>query len=370
MRSFLVTVFVIALSACGGDGGLPKLNSIYQSDSVTNDSIAPDTDNSDDTNAEETSDSVNETTDNDAAADTGTSNDVADDGTTEVAQNLNSSGNTIRLVTWNIEHLAENNNSGCYPRDDADYEELRSFAKTLNADVVGLQEVESAAAVNRVFPESEWHVVMSNRPHNGGYRCNQNGKQSTAQKVGFAVRKGINFRHDSSDNFSDLAINNSGLRYGVIIHLTDTAPATQVMSIHMKSGCFVDDYRQSSRSACATFSRQAPVLENWMEDAAESNIPYVVLGDFNHRLAKPNNYFFQQLDDNPLLPGFSNLTHDTVGCHPRYPDPIDHVVAGPIISQAYLADSAIVHGYGKPAGQLQESQMLSDHCPISVDITL
>jgi endonuclease/exonuclease/phosphatase family metal-dependent hydrolase len=77
---------------------------------------------------------------------------------------MRSAPQTIRLATWNIEHLAERNGTGCRPRTDEDYAQLRAHAERLGADVIALQEVESARAAARVFPEDRWTIVMSERP--------------------------------------------------------------------------------------------------------------------------------------------------------------------------------------------------------------
>ncbi len=364
MLNRLFSLVVVFLIGCGGEMTTLEPISTSADSSVTTDTnnTVNDDANTEDTN-DDTADSSSTEQSNEAFPIQGVPNDNS-------AQTESNSGQTLRLVTWNIEHLAANNYRGCVARDDSDYAALQAFAETIEADVVGLQEVESITAIHRVFPASDWDAIISSRPHSGGYRCRQNGKTSTPQKVGFAIRKGVNYRHAIADNFSELAVNNSGLRYGVIIHLTDTQPETQVMSIHMKSGCFVDDYRQSSSSACGTFSRQAPVLEEWMEDQTSQQLPYVVLGDFNHQMAKSSNYFAQQLRDNPYLEGYSLLTADVQSCHPRYPYPIDHIVSGEVIANRVITNSAMVHAYGYPVGQLKESDMLSDHCPISVDIRL
>ena len=53
---------------------------------------------------------------------------------------------TLTLASWNMEHLAEANGSGCRPRTDADYAAMRAYVDALAADVIAFQEVESKAA--------------------------------------------------------------------------------------------------------------------------------------------------------------------------------------------------------------------------------
>ena len=44
----------------------------------------------------------------------------------------------LRIATWNLEHLAEEEGAGCRERNEADYALLRRYAERLDADVVAL----------------------------------------------------------------------------------------------------------------------------------------------------------------------------------------------------------------------------------------
>ncbi len=275
----------------------------------------------------------------------------------------------IRIAAWNVEHLAENNGEGCVARDDADYAKLRSFATSMNADVVGLQEVESVKAVHRVFPESEWTVVISDRPDTEPFECYGNGRMSTQGKVAIAVRKGISF--EKMYSFKELAVGNPGLRYGVIIRLTGGPEPIDVMSVHLKSGCFVDDYSTSDSGACQTFEKQTPVLDAWVEEKISNDEAFVVLGDFNHRLTVRNNKFWRELNvTNGETVELVSSMDGVRGCHPRYPDPIDHVIMGPNAAEYIVDGSNLVHYFGDSPESMTEEDMLSDHCPVSIQLSL
>ncbi|WP_062567804.1 endonuclease/exonuclease/phosphatase family protein [Pseudoalteromonas arabiensis] len=62
---------------------------------------------------------------------------------------------SLRVVTWNTEHLAAHNGTGCKARDTESYTQMRQYAQSLDADVIALQEVGSLAAVKRIFPASQ-----------------------------------------------------------------------------------------------------------------------------------------------------------------------------------------------------------------------
>lgn len=271
----------------------------------------------------------------------------------------------LRFVSWNIEHLAEKNGEGCVPRQEEDYTRLRDFAQTLEGDIISLQEVESEKAVARVFPKSEWNIVISDRPHSPSYECRGNGQTSTQQRVALAIRKGIAF--ETPGNFKELALDRTGLRYGVVARLTGSPDTIDVMAVHLKSGCFVPDYSTSEKKACEVLEQQVPLLDQWGEDRIENKQSFVIMGDFNNRLTNEGNKFWEVLTE---MDGDSihlkNSMQKLTGCHPRYPLPIDHILMDPLLSKYLVEGSQKVHYYPSTSTEMTEDEMLSDHCPISM----
>ncbi|UTA47582.1 endonuclease/exonuclease/phosphatase family protein [Simiduia sp. 21SJ11W-1] len=268
----------------------------------------------------------------------------------------------LRLASWNIEHLAERDGEGCKPRTEADYTQLRDYAARLNADVVALQEVESEAALARVFPKDKWQFVVSPRAASQTYECRGSTQFSTQQRVAFAIRKGVEFSYNPQENLTALGLNEDGLRLGLVITLTHTQPATKLLAIHAKSGCFINDYqREQDKRACKLLGRQAPVLDAWVEAQLATNTPFAILGDFNHRLLAPNNRLWQELskvDGQPAA--VVNAMSGLQSCHPKYKELIDHIVFGGPAATGFVRFSARSHNY--------EHTMLADHCAISAEL--
>ena len=282
---------------------------------------------------------------------------------------LSSCSSKVHFVAWNMEHLAENFGEGCVPRVEEDYAAMRDFAQTIKADVVALQEVESAKAVARVFPEEDWNIIVSDRPASRSYDCRGNDQKSTQQRVGLAIRKGVNYQEVGG--FKELALDREGLRYGLVVKVFHRKDTVEVMSVHLKSGCFAEDYSTSTRRACETFEQQVPILDAWVEARIKENRPFVILGDFNHRIANPKNKFWQELTEmegQPVVLG--NSMKDLKGCHPRYPEPIDHIVMGAGAENMQVLGSETVYYFPSKTGPMTEEEMLSDHCPIGVTLKL
>ncbi|HUD71422.1 MAG TPA: hypothetical protein VMQ62_05630, partial [Dongiaceae bacterium] len=85
-------------------------------------------------------------------------------------------GDRLRLASWNIAWLAARDREGAVPRAESDYARLRRYGARLDPDVVGLQEIEGAAAARRVFDPDRYAFAFA---AGGG----------SAQRAGFAWKR-------------------------------------------------------------------------------------------------------------------------------------------------------------------------------------
>lgn len=270
----------------------------------------------------------------------------------------------IKVATWNVEHLAEQNDTGCRPRTDADYADLRRHVAALDADVIAIQEVENQAAAERVFDPDLYDVVMSGRPVSarGGACRGLVGKSIQQQAVGFAVRKGVPWTRNA--DVSDLALGNPDLRWGVDISVNGATPL-RLLSVHLKSGC--NSGRAATDPDCPVLFNQLAPLEKWIDDRAAAGEAFAVLGDWNRRISATNDQFYREINDGD--PSGSNLTiaagNAPATCKARYREFIDHIVTGTKASALVVPGSFAEYTYGVP-----EDRHPSDHCPVSVELKL
>lgn len=274
---------------------------------------------------------------------------------------LTVSDEALRVVAWNVEHLAAPIDTGCRPRSEDELVALQAYARGLDADVVALQEVASLEAVALLFPEEDWQLFLSERPDSDPYECRGSGNTSTQQKLAFAVANDIEVL--SQSDFDELGLDSPGLRHGMELAVSTPLGDIELLNVHMKSGCFVDDFSRADSDACETFERQAPILDGWIEEKEASTQPYIILGDFNHRLSAPYNQMTRLMSDNTDGSSSSLViaTADMIGCHPWYPAPIDHIVFGNMQDPA-LMTSVKAHDFDN----MDPDAMLSDHCAISM----
>lgn len=263
----------------------------------------------------------------------------------------------LRVASWNMEHLAEANGSGCRPREDADYAALRNYAQTLNADVVAIQEVESVAAAQRVFDPAIYDILMEARPGtpNSAPPCkDMPGLHLNRQATGFAVKKGLAV--DRHADVTSLQAGDPNLRSGVDITVTASHGApVRLLSVHLKSGCAGGP----PTPACETLLTQAHLLEDWIDARGRETARFAILGDFNRRLALADDPVWAVLDG-PVGPTDLSLAAGKTppSCDPRYTSFIDHIVVDPRIAAGKMAFSELRY----------TGERLSDHCAVSIDI--
>jgi exonuclease III len=262
----------------------------------------------------------------------------------------------LKIASWNLEHLAESDGLGCRPRTEADYAALRGYADQLGADVIAFEEVENAAAAARVFAPDRYTIVMSQRPSSGRHgfcrRDATDGPTIRDQNVGFAIRKGVAFTRNR--DLSELAIGNPDLRWGVDITLGRSEPL-RLLALHLKSGCSAGDEREP----CPILFDQVPVLQRWISARHAEGVAFVMLGDWNRRLALPDDIVWKRLNESVAL--LDGAEGKRASCVQRYPDFIDHIVLDPAAAARRVPGSFSEFTYG-----VAEDQHPSDHCPVTL----
>jgi endonuclease/exonuclease/phosphatase family metal-dependent hydrolase len=223
----------------------------------------------------------------------------------------------------------------------------------MDPDILAVQEVDGAAALQRVVDTDVYDVHVSSRLQGSV------GKQNT----GFAYRKGRQVRPQPDVT----TLNTSGgLRHGARIDLTHNGRTLKLMSVHLKSGCFSNT---SSGAACASLMAQIPPLEQWIDTAAAGAEPFIVLGDFNRRFNEPGDQVWSEIDD--AIPPNADLTAITqdmpISCRDNAFDQfIDHIVfdARAIAWVEWSSFRQMTYRQGDKAvwGQI------SDHCPVMVEM--
>jgi len=252
---------------------------------------------------------------------------------------------SLKIATWNLENLREETNK--------DFRFLQNYAEKLDADVIALQEVDGEAAAKKILSDEDYNFFFSRR--------------NNPQRTGFAVRKGISVIQNP--DYEELDV--GGVRYGTDITVKMADRAIEMLSVHLKSGCFEKSLTGDNiRGGCIKLQQQVPVLENWIDAEARAKNPFVVLGDFNRRFNQINDDFWQEIDDG--VPTNADLIKVTEGktstCfNGQYPQYIDHIVLDKQTSQWLNQSSFEELNYNQP---FSRQDRLSDHCAIAVSLEI
>lgn len=276
---------------------------------------------------------------------------------------------SLRIASWNLEHLAEADGAGCRPRTESDYKKLRAYAAALNADVIGLQEVENAAAAQRVFPAEAYDVVMSDQPYPvAQVPCGQDGARVlTPQRTGIAIRRGVEYIVNPPLEALNVSNDPSRpVRWGVDVTLTGK-DRLRLLDVHLKSGCSAG--AKQDDEDCPVLFRQVPIVEQWIDARETEGEAFLILGDFNRRLGSHDAQVWESWnDDDPkglelhIAAAEANATPQSPRCDDaKYKDFIDHLVFSKLAFARVQRASFAELVYSEVG-----DAMPSDHCPVSV----
>ncbi|MFC1235481.1 endonuclease/exonuclease/phosphatase family protein [Vibrio sp. F74] len=283
---------------------------------------------------------------------------------------------SMLITSWNFEWLSnrEEVSTMSKNRTSKDIKMLASHFHQLSPSVLFFQEVDSNEAILNIVGY-KYRIYLSDRIQKP-FRKHQ--FDDINQYTGIAVKHGINVQ-DQHDITFDKAANNK-LRFATYVIIDDIdykegnpetdkiAPRIHLLSVHLKAGCN-GRYRKSQ--SCSTLKQQADKLNYWLRERVRNKESFIMAGDFNHALAFPNDWFYQDLtktiQNHVILASRKTEAHCVVRSkrNPnrthKYNSIIDHI----LISSDLATTQAKQNVYTK---QQVLSYQLSDHCPISVSL--
>lgn len=314
----------------------------------------------------------------------------------------------LRVVSWNIANLHHVSGvplrNRAKARDDHDYRNLAAIAASLDADIALLQEVGSLKAVSRVFPQSDYHLIISERYQVGNetlpadqrdiYTAVALSKKRFPQPPPVYTEAAFSIQHFDYYTKSQTA-SIRPTRAAMVVELTgeDALSENQtlvILNVHLKSSCHqyslnpvLDQSKKTtqpygSRFDCRTLRAQQLILENWIELQQALGHAVIVGGDFNRRLnrvfANGNiDHFWQDLNDGEpndltLVKGPEGLDTQCWTQHKkRFTQHIDFFILDNTVVDRYPEYSIEKVGLNHdndPTYAGSNQQKLSDHCPI------
>ena len=265
-------------------------------------------------------------------------------------------GFRLKVATWNLEWLTSRPKGDPGLPDDAgpkaagDIAALRRYAVVLDADVVAFQEVDGPEIAAQVFTPDRYVILATG--------------DSVTQRVGFAVRRGLIVeRNPDLVGLDVYPTAQHRLRSGSDITLILPGGRLRLLAVHLKTGCHEARLDSASRN-CETLRRQVPPLQGWIAQRREEGVPFVLLGDFNRRMDRPEDLMTALTSTGPLLRATEGHGSPCWGGGSF----IDHIMAGGAARGWMQPDSLRVLVYKETGPEAKEH--LSDHCPVSVRFRL
>ena len=267
----------------------------------------------------------------------------------------------LRVTTWNLEWLTTRRAGDpalpedVRPKPAEAIDALRRYALTLDADVIAFQEVDGPEIAARVFPPERYVIIATG--------------DDVVQRVGFAVRRGIPVRRNPDlaglDVYPGAA---HRLRSGADITLDLPGGKLRLLAVHLKTGCHYGSlsgaHGADASRACETLRRQVAPLQGWIAQRREEGVPFVLLGDFNRRMDRPEELLAALTMAAPLARATEGRASPCWGGGSF----IDHILAGGAARGWMVPDSLRVMVYRETGDAAKEQ--LSDHCPVSVRFRL
>ena len=265
----------------------------------------------------------------------------------------------ITVATWNIAWFGDgirdgvlrgNQRGGRFLRDEVDFERLRGVVSRLvelDVEVVGLQEVENAGAVRRIFPEDDWDLFLSTRETDPEW----------SQRTAMVVRRSAGWRVERHPDVVEWSPQGRD-RHGVDLTLTRGEERVRVLTLHFQSGCNGESLR-SGKPQCGFLRMQFAVLKGWLFERIAEDVPVVVAGDWNRFLSRPGDEAAAGLPGEALVlpsPGSAPACWD--GFFDHY---VDHLVAFAPRGRGVAPTVFQEVRYGAPRSARDR---LSDHCPL------
>ncbi|NVD07975.1 endonuclease/exonuclease/phosphatase family protein [Vibrio sp. JPW-9-11-11] len=195
----------------------------------------------------------------------------------------------LTFASWNLEWLSSQP-SAKFPssqRNHLDYQALGRHFNALNSDVLAFQEVNDLESLGKVVG-SDYHLYLSERSQ-PEYRQRQ--FTDINQYTGFAVRKGVTVENKADLKLDRQSTSKQRFAAYLVVNPNSDSPL-HLLSVHLKARC---SGAYKDNPSCRTLNSQAKALNRWIIQREKHQQAYMIIGDFNHNLAYPNDWLWQTL---------------------------------------------------------------------------
>ncbi len=258
----------------------------------------------------------------------------------------------LTVATFNIQWLGDGVDDR-EPRSPADYDAIAEIVEQTRADLIGLQEIENAAAPDSLIVRLEGY----------DYKI---GSSGGSQKLGILYKEGVKIR--DVYEYSPIAVVEGRTRPGFVVDAEKGDFDFLAMVVHFKSTSRYDSTAEMKDLSRLYRSEQAEIASLWVDsvlaEGKENDI--FIIGDFND---SPNRTKYPSLTVFANNPNLTFLTTDLKSCKYKAWDVIDHVVVTGDPAKRYKPESARIFNFYASRPK-EEAKKISDHCPVLADFDI
>lgn len=260
---------------------------------------------------------------------------------------------TLIIAAFNIQWLGDGDDDKV-ERTDEDYKRIAKVIGEVDADIMGLQEIENTAALQKVMkylPDYYYSVGM----------------QGESQNLAAIIKKDVNAR--IVGEYTPLEVVQNKTRPGLIIEGYKDNFDFYVMVVHFKSTSRYDSTNAMREASIKMRLEQSRVVSDWADSviSSGSDDDIFIIGDFNDTPVESRYNSLKPLTDNPKL-FFENS--EMKSCRNASWYVIDHIVSSQTANMRMLPNSARMYNFFSSYPE-DQAEKISDHCPVSVtyDVT-
>ncbi len=258
----------------------------------------------------------------------------------------------VSIGTFNIEWLGDGIDDN-KPRTDDEYKRIAEVIKDTKFEVIGLQEIENAEALDKIIkylPGYKYHI-------SSGY---------AKQNVAVLFKDNIDLQYVG--DYAPIAVKDGRTRPGMFLKARKGNFDWYMMVVHFKATSRYDDTPEKREESIVLRSRQAAALSNWVDSVlthdAEQDL--ILVGDFNDFPNRQGGSALTALLENSNV---EFLTKDVKGCKYREWFVIDQIVISNSAKKRLLKNSLFMNDFYSKYKK-EEAAQISDHCPIGVSFDI
>lgn len=256
-------------------------------------------------------------------------------------------GDTITVGTFNVEWLGDGSDDDKIQRSEEDYKNLAAVIEESGADVLGLEEVENPAALQRVLK------------YLNGYSFYV-GSSARQQNVGVLYKNTVQVSNPVE--YMPVATRPNRNRPGFVVQCKKGNFDWIMMVVHFKSSSRADSTPELKKEAVLNRIEQAEVVAKWVDsllaNGKEKDI--MIVGDFNDSpIRRVNPTLMPMMNDSNIV----FLTKELGSCQSASWMSIDHIVCTQQTVKRWQPIS-LHHINFHASLPKEQAKKVSDHCPV------